>query len=88
MTLKGIPPLVSLLSSPSLQVQETVAAALRNVVFKNQANKEEVQRCGGITQAVQLLSNTNSETQKHLTGTHTHTQNMLHTETRLCPHSI
>ncbi|XP_067314674.1 plakophilin-1 isoform X2 [Pseudorasbora parva] len=68
LTLKGIPPLVGLLSSSSPQVLETVAAALRNAVFKNQANKEEVQRCGGITQAVQLLSNTNSETQKHLTG--------------------
>ncbi|XP_051753794.1 plakophilin-1 [Ctenopharyngodon idella] len=68
LTLKGIPPLLSLLSSPNIQVQETAAAALRNVVFKNQANKEEVQRCGGIVPVVQVLSDTNPETQKHLTG--------------------
>lgn len=85
LTLKGIPPLLSLLSSPNIQVQETAAAALRNVVFKNQANKEEVQRCGGIVPVVQVLSDTNPETQKHLTGTHT--QNMSHAQTGLCPPS-
>uniref|UniRef100_A0A8C1SAL8 Plakophilin 1b n=1 Tax=Cyprinus carpio TaxID=7962 RepID=A0A8C1SAL8_CYPCA len=68
LTLKGIPPLISLLNSPSPQVQETVAAALRNVVFKNQANKEEVRRCDGINETAKLLGDTNSETQKHLTG--------------------
>ncbi|KAL0191740.1 hypothetical protein M9458_014438, partial [Cirrhinus mrigala] len=66
-TLKGIPPLIGLLASSSPQVQETVAAALRNVVFKNQANKDEVHRNGGIGQAAQLLGDTNTETQKHLT---------------------
>lgn len=45
-----------------------MAAALRNVVFKNQANKEEVRRCDGINETAKLLGDTNSETQKHLTG--------------------
>ncbi|KAL6458422.1 hypothetical protein MHYP_G00336520 [Metynnis hypsauchen] len=67
--MKGIAPLVSLMSSPNPRVQQTAASALRNLVFKNQANKEEVQRCGGITQAVQLLKDTDSaETQKHVAG--------------------
>lgn len=69
--MNGIPPLVSLMSSSNPQIQQTAASALRNLVFKDQANKEEVQRCGGITQAVQLLKDTDSaETLKHVTGKH------------------
>ena len=68
--LKGIPPLVGLLHSPSTLVQQTAAAALRNLVFKNKGNKEEVRRSGGISEASSLLRNTNvPETQKQLTGT-------------------
>ncbi|XP_041745058.1 plakophilin-1 isoform X1 [Coregonus clupeaformis] len=67
--LKGIPPLVNLLRSPSNQVQQTASAALRNLAFKDAGNKEEVQRCGGITEALALLRDTDStETQKQLTG--------------------
>ncbi|XP_066522616.1 plakophilin-1 [Hoplias malabaricus] len=69
LTLKGIPPLVSLMSSPNPEIQKTAASALRNLVFKDQANKEEVQRCEGIIQAVQLLQETDcAETKKHVTG--------------------
>lgn len=47
----------------------TAASTLRNLVFKNSANKEEVRRTGGLTKALQLLQDTNSaETQKHVTG--------------------
>nr|XP_046199008.1 plakophilin-1-like [Oncorhynchus gorbuscha] len=67
--LKGIPPLVNLLRCPSPQVQQTASAALRNLAFKDAGNKEEVQRCGGITEALALLRDTDStETQKQLTG--------------------
>ncbi|XP_070967809.1 plakophilin-1-like [Oncorhynchus clarkii lewisi] len=67
--LKGIPPLVNLLRSPSPQVQQTASAALRNLAFKDAGNKEEVQRCGGITESLALLRDTDStETQKQLTG--------------------
>ncbi|XP_028855314.1 plakophilin-1 [Denticeps clupeoides] len=67
--LKGIPPLVALLASNNAKIQDAVSAALRNLVYKSQNNKEEVQRCGGVTQAVQLLRDTDSvDTQKHLTG--------------------
>lgn len=67
--LKGIPPLVNLLRSPSPQVQQTASAALRNLAFKDADNKEVVQRCGGITEALALLRDTDStETQKQLTG--------------------
>lgn len=52
----------------------TAASALRNLVFKNSANKAEVQRTGGLTKALQLLRETNSaETQKHVTGKQLHT---------------
>ncbi|KAL0978783.1 hypothetical protein UPYG_G00175120 [Umbra pygmaea] len=67
--LKGIPTLVNLLKSPSSQVQQTVSAALRNLAFKDADNKEEVHNCGGITESLTLLRETNcSETQKQLTG--------------------
>ncbi|XP_035517096.1 plakophilin-1-like isoform X2 [Morone saxatilis] len=65
----GIPPLVGLLRSPSLQVSHTASAALRNLSFKSNSNKEEIHRCGGITEAVALLRDTDSaETEKQLTG--------------------
>lgn len=65
----GIPPLVSLLRSPSVQVNQTASAALRNLSFKNNSSKEEMSRCGGIQEAVALLRETDSvETQKQLTG--------------------
>ncbi|KAF4078983.1 hypothetical protein AMELA_G00188000 [Ameiurus melas] len=67
--LKGIPPLVSLLSSSNPEIQLTSASALRNLVFKNLANKEEVRRIGGMNAILQLLRDTDSaETQKHVTG--------------------
>lgn len=69
LTLKGIPPLLELLNSPTPRIQETAAAALRNAVFKNQPNKDEVHRAGGIPKVVQLLGESSDETTKHLTGT-------------------
>ncbi|XP_070701185.1 plakophilin-1 [Pempheris klunzingeri] len=67
--LNGIPPLVRLLRSPSSQVSQTASAALRNLSFKNNNNKEEIHHCGGITEAVALLRDSDSvETQKQLTG--------------------
>ncbi|XP_060899378.1 plakophilin-1 [Labrus mixtus] len=67
--LSGIPPLVGLLRSPSVQVNQTASAALRNLSFKSNPNKEEMHRCGGITEAVALLRETDSvEIQKQLTG--------------------
>lgn len=67
--LNGIPALVSLLRSPSEQVQQTASAALRTLAFKDIKNKEEIQSCGGITETLTLLKKTHSsETQKHLTG--------------------
>uniref|UniRef100_A0A4W4ETH2 Plakophilin 1b n=1 Tax=Electrophorus electricus TaxID=8005 RepID=A0A4W4ETH2_ELEEL len=67
--LGGIPHLVSLMGSPSPPVQQTSAAALRNLVFRDLASKEEVQKYRGVAQAVQLLQETDlAETQKHVTG--------------------
>lgn len=52
----------------------TAASALRNLVFKNLANKEEVLRAGVLTSAVQLLQDSSSaETHKHVTGKQLHT---------------
>lgn len=67
--LGGIPPLVSLLRSSSPAVSQAAAGALRNLVFRHQLNKLEVQHCGGIAKALQLLKETDStETQKQITG--------------------
>ncbi|XP_072223273.1 plakophilin-1 [Leuresthes tenuis] len=67
--LEGIPVLVTLLRSPNPEVSQAAAGALRNLVFKNQKNKLEVQRCGGIAKTLQLLQETDStETQKQVTG--------------------
>lgn len=67
--LEGIPTLVSLLRSPNPAVSHAAAGALRNLVFKHQYNKMEVQHCGGIAKALQLLKETHSpETQKQVTG--------------------
>lgn len=68
--LNGILPLVALLRSPSVEVNQTASAALRSLSFKNNNNKEEIHRCNGVTEAVNLLRDTEStEVQKQLTGT-------------------
>lgn len=67
--LGGIPVLVTLLRSPNSGVSQAAAGALRNLVFKDQNNKLEVQHCGGIAKALQLLKETDStETRKQITG--------------------
>lgn len=67
--LNGILPLVALLRSPSIEVNQTASAALRSLSFKNTDNKEEIYRCSGVTEAVALLRDTDSaEIQKQLTG--------------------
>lgn len=68
--LNGILPLVALLRSPSIEVNQTASAALRSLSFKNNNNKEEIHRCSGVTEAVTLLRDTDSaEIHKQLTGT-------------------
>ncbi|XP_030076505.1 plakophilin-1 [Microcaecilia unicolor] len=67
--LNGIEKLICLLQSPNQNVQQAAAGALRNLVFKNTANKIETSRRGGIREAVNLLKRTsNPEIQKQLTG--------------------
>lgn len=67
--LAGIPALVTLLRSPNPGVSQAAAGALRNLVFKHQDNKLEVQHCGGVGKSLQLLKETDStETQKQVTG--------------------
>nr|XP_033774905.1 plakophilin-1 isoform X2 [Geotrypetes seraphini] len=67
--LNGIEKLIFLLQSPNHNVQQAAAGALRNLVFKNTANKIETSRRGGIREAVHLLKRTtNPELQKQLTG--------------------
>lgn len=61
--------LVTLLQSPSPEVSQAAAGALRNLVFKEQNNKREVQHCMGIAKALHLLKETDStETEKQVTG--------------------
>ncbi|XP_075051736.1 plakophilin-1 [Mixophyes fleayi] len=65
----GIFKLISLFQSPNQNVQQAAAGALRNLVFKNNPNKIETSRQGGVREAVNLLRRTpNQETQKQLTG--------------------
>ena len=60
---------MTLLRSPNPGVSQAAAGALRNLVFKDQENKLEVQHCGGIAKALQLLKETDStDTQKQITG--------------------
>uniref|UniRef100_H3BXI4 Plakophilin 1b n=1 Tax=Tetraodon nigroviridis TaxID=99883 RepID=H3BXI4_TETNG len=67
--LKGILPLVALLRSPSVQVNQAASAALRSLSFKDNGNKQEIHRCSGVTEAATLLRDTDSaEVQKQLTG--------------------
>ncbi|XP_041439731.1 plakophilin-1 isoform X2 [Xenopus laevis] len=65
----GISKLISLLQSPNENVQQAAAGALRNLVFKNAANKLETSQNGGTREAVSLLKRTsNPDIQKQLTG--------------------
>ncbi|XP_069489739.1 plakophilin-1 isoform X2 [Ambystoma mexicanum] len=67
--LSGIDRLITLLPSSNLNVQQAAAGALRNLVFKNNTNKLETSRKGGIRESVSVLQRTtNAETQKQLTG--------------------
>ncbi|XP_073795687.1 plakophilin-1 [Danio rerio] len=67
--LGGIPRLLQLLKSDNSQLQQTAAAALRNLVFKDNHNKLEVESCDGLEVILTLLKNTtDTETQKQLTG--------------------
>ncbi|KAM9613289.1 plakophilin-1 isoform 1-T1 [Trichechus inunguis] len=67
--LGGICKLVDLLRSPNQNVQQAVAGALRNLVFRSNTNKLETRRQNGIREAVNLLRRTgNTEIQKQLTG--------------------
>ncbi|XP_023810698.1 plakophilin-1 [Oryzias latipes] len=67
--LRGIPALVALMCSSSARVSLTASAALRNLSFKSDSNKEEIHRCGGITKAVEQLKASDSvDLHKQLTG--------------------
>ena len=69
LALGGIPPLVALLRSPNPDVCQSASGALRNLVFKDQDNKQEVKQVGGIANALELLKESNStETQRQITG--------------------
>ncbi|KAE8623230.1 hypothetical protein XENTR_v10005547 [Xenopus tropicalis] len=65
----GISKLINLLQSPNENVQQATAGALRNLVFKNSANKLETSQKGGTREAVSLLKRTSHpDIQKQLTG--------------------
>ncbi|KAL6112523.1 pkp1 [Pungitius sinensis] len=67
--LNGIQPLVALLRGSCPRVSQTASAALRNLSFRSDGNKERVHRSGGVTEAAALLRDTDSvEIQKQLTG--------------------
>lgn len=74
----GVPALVQLLKSENIQLQQTAAAALRNMVFKENEIKLEVESCDGLEAILTLLRNTDvTETQKQLTGKTCHSHSSL-----------
>ncbi|XP_073522721.1 plakophilin-1 [Phyllobates terribilis] len=65
----GIQKLINLFKSPNQNVQLAAAGAVRNLVFKNNPNKLETSRQGGVYEAVSLLRRSpNQEIQKQITG--------------------
>ncbi|KAM4045904.1 plakophilin-1 [Anomaloglossus baeobatrachus] len=65
----GIQKLIHLFKSPNQNVQLAAAGAVRNLVFKNNPNKLETSRQGGVQEAVNLLRRSpNQEIQKQITG--------------------
>lgn len=74
----GISALIQLLKCDNPQLQQIAAAALRNLVFKDNNNKLEVERCEGIEAILTLLRNSNdTETHKQLTGKTCHSHSTL-----------
>ncbi|XP_007892384.1 plakophilin-1 [Callorhinchus milii] len=66
---EGIPRLINLLKIPNANIQQAVCGALRNTVFKNNTNKLEFVRHGGIAEVLHLLQETNdTEIRDQITG--------------------
>ncbi|XP_028329444.1 plakophilin-3-like [Gouania willdenowi] len=66
--LQGVPALVNLLSADNQEVQQFAAAATRNLIYENAANKAALIDAGGLIPLVSLLSNHDEELQKSVTG--------------------
>lgn len=66
--LKGIPPLVLLLSSNDQKVQRAAAGALRTLAFKNDANKNEIVEEGALKTLIMMLSSEDSTTHYEAIG--------------------
>ncbi|KAK3526373.1 hypothetical protein QTP70_025410 [Hemibagrus guttatus] len=67
--LHGIPKLLKLLDSDSGEVQQAIAAALRNAIYENNENKMEVKDQDGVAVILRLLkTNRDTETRRQLTG--------------------
>ncbi|XP_017275070.1 plakophilin-3 isoform X2 [Kryptolebias marmoratus] len=66
--LGGIPALVQLFSSDSVEVQRYATAATRNLIYENTENKAALIQAGGLTPLVNILNQPDEELQKTITG--------------------
>lgn len=66
--LGGIPALVLLFTSDSVEVQRYATAATRNLIYENTDNKAALIQAGGLTPLVNILNQPDEELQKTITG--------------------
>ncbi|XP_007903000.2 plakophilin-3 isoform X1 [Callorhinchus milii] len=66
--LRAIPQLIGLFNHPSLEVQRSATAAMRNLIYNNTENKHELVKQNGISQMMQALEETDEELKTNITG--------------------
>ncbi|KAM4596887.1 plakophilin-3 [Fundulus diaphanus] len=66
--LNGVPVLVTLFSSDSIEVQRYATAATRNLIYENADNKVALMEAGGLTSLVNILNLHDEELWKTITG--------------------
>ncbi|XP_078107461.1 plakophilin-3-like [Sander vitreus] len=66
--LHGVPALVQLFSSDSLEVQRFATGATRNLIYENAHNKAALIDAGGVMRLVSILSKPDEELRKTITG--------------------
>ncbi|XP_035507766.1 plakophilin-3-like isoform X2 [Morone saxatilis] len=67
-SLHGIPALVQLFSSDSLEVQRFATGATRNLIYENADNKAALVDAGGVLHLVNILGEPDEELRKTITG--------------------
>ncbi|XP_078405034.1 plakophilin-3-like isoform X1 [Cetorhinus maximus] len=66
--LKAITKLVNLFNHDSVEVQRSATAAMRNLIYNNTANKQELVRQNGIPKMMQAIKGIDEELKANITG--------------------